>query len=41
MNIEEGALGGSGANSVSPNKLDALLTCKLKLDFRVNHPKLA
>lgn len=41
MNIEEGALGGSGANSVSPNKLDSLFTCRLNLDFRVNHPKLA
>lgn len=41
MNIEEGPLGGSGANSVSPNKLDSLLTCRLNLDFRVNHPKLA
>lgn len=41
MNIEEGALGGSGANSVSPNKLDTPLTCRLNLDFRVNQPKLA
>lgn len=40
MNIEKGALGDSGANSVSLNKLDSLLTCRLSLHFRINHQKL-